>query len=307
MGFQPVEEEQKREGAGRMPVPRGGVADLLALRMDDGRIPDARFLASRLSLAIEASREAGRVALAHARRAGLEIMTKDDGSPVTAADREAERAIRSAVERSFPDDAVLGEEWGQSPGRSGFRWIVDPIDGTASFIAGVPLWGSVVGVEWSDGTPPARMLIGVIHLPALGESVWASRGGGCVHRDATGVERPARVSTQARLDRARFGSPSMDYYRTDDRRRLFLELCARFGSQRGWGDCFGHLLVATGRLDCVIDPVLSPWDIAGVVPIIEEAGGRWTDWQGRDDHFSPTGVSSNGLIHERVLELVRGR
>jgi histidinol phosphatase-like enzyme (inositol monophosphatase family) len=275
--------------------------------MPEGAIPDAKILADRLALAVEAAMEAGRIALLHVRRAGLEVQTKGDGSPVTAADREGERAVRAAVERAFPDDALLGEEWGEREGRSGFRWIIDPIDGTASFVAGVPLWGTVVGVDWTGAGGEARAVIGVIHLAALGESVWAARGGGCVHRRADGEVVPARVSSQASLERARFGSPGLEYFRTEGRRRLFLELCGAFGSQRGWGDCFGHLLVATGRLDCVIDPVLSPWDITGVVPIVEEAGGRWTDWQGRADHFAPTGVSSNGLIHERVVSMLRGR
>lgn len=269
--------------------------------------PDAMELDARLRLAVGAAEEAGAVCLRHFRRAGLGVETKGDGSPVTVADREAERTIRAAVERAFPDDGLLGEELGKTAGRSGFRWIIDPIDGTASFVAGVPLFGTIIGVDCAAPGAPARPLVGVIHMPALGESLWAARGCGCTYRGPDGVQSPARVSTRERIDRARFCTTSVDYYRTEDRRRLLLDLCAAFASERGWGDCYAHLLVATGRVDCAVDPVLSPWDIAGVVPIIEEAGGRWTDWQGEVDHFAPTGVSSNGVLHEGVVALLRGR
>ncbi|MBM4109412.1 MAG: inositol monophosphatase [Phycisphaerae bacterium] len=272
-----------------------------------GGSPEANEVDARLALAVSAAEEAGAVCLRHFRRAGLGVETKGDGSPVTVADREAERSIRAAVERAFPADGLLGEELGEREGRSGFRWIIDPIDGTASFVAGVPLFGTIIGVDRTGPGERARALAGVIHMPALGESVWAARGGGCTYRGPSGERTPARVSTQARLERARFSTTSVDYFRTEDRRRLLLELCGAFGSERGWGDCYGHLLVATGRVECAIDPVLSPWDIAGVVPIIEEAGGRWTDWMGEVDHFSATGVSSNGVLHEGVVALLRGR
>lgn len=265
-------------------------------------------LASRLRLAVEAADAAGAITLRYFQTTRFEVVGKADGSPVTTADREAEQEIRRLVEARFPSDGLLGEEWGEKPGTSGFRWILDPIDGTASFVAGVPLYGTIVGVEHTD--PAAglrRCVVGVVHIPALRETVFAAKGGGCTYRGPDGSLRPARVSSAATPGEARFLTTSLDYYRTEDRRRLFQELCRAFKSERGWGDCYAHLLVATGRADACVDPVLHPWDIAGVIPVIEEAGGRWTDWSGRVDHLSGTGISTNGLLHEATLALVRGR
>jgi histidinol phosphatase-like enzyme (inositol monophosphatase family) len=270
-------------------------------------IPTEQLL-PRLALARDVADAAGAITLRYFQTHRFEVIAKPDGSPVTTADREAEQEIRRLVETRFPADGVLGEEFGERAGSSGFRWIIDPIDGTASFIAGVPLFGTIVGVEHRDPGKGARAcIVGVVHIPALKETVSAATGAGCSYRGPDGSVRPARVSAAPTPAQARFLTSSLDYFRTDDRRALFLELCRAFRSERGWGDCYAHVLVATGRADACVDPILNPWDIAGVIPVIQEAGGRWTDWAGNVDHLSGTGIATNGLIHDATLALVRGR
>ncbi|MGE3277715.1 MAG: inositol monophosphatase family protein [Vicinamibacterales bacterium] len=241
-----------------------------------------------LDFAIDAAFQAGRHTLAYF-RAGVAVERKADQSPVTVADREAEQILRRLIAARHPDHAVVGEEYGTT-GRSSHTWVIDPIDGTQSFIRGVPLYGVMVGLV-REGAPVA----GAIYFPALDEMVAAARGLGC---RANG--RPARVSTVSRLADACISS-------TDGR-----ALAARLGAGwarlaggvsvvRGWGDCYGHCLVATGRADAMLDPAMHPWDCAALVPILEEAGGRFTGWRGQDGIEMPDAVSSNGELHEELL------
>jgi histidinol-phosphatase len=251
---------------------------------------------TELDAAMEASWAAGRVTLRWF-QAGPDVDLKDDGSPVTLADREAERVIRDLLSARFPDDGFVGEEQGEEHGRSGRRWIVDPIDGTRSFVHGVPLYGVMVALE-EDGRP----VLGVLHFPALNETVAAARGAGCRWNG-----RPCRVSEQDRLDRAlvvtsgdaRIGSTEAD---PDLPHRLagLRRLAERAHTFRTWGDCYGYALVATGRAEAMLDPTLHVWDAAAIRPIIEEAGGVFSDWSGSPSHETGHAVGTNARLADAV-------
>jgi histidinol phosphatase-like enzyme (inositol monophosphatase family) len=245
-----------------------------------------------LDVALAAAREAGDAALRRFRDLPP-VERKPDGSVVTEADREAEAILRRAIRRAFPSHRILGEEGGEEgAGAAGVRWIVDPIDGTESFVRGVPLWGVLVAAE-ADGVPA----VGVCHMPALGETVAAARGRGC-----TWNGRPARVSRVGRLEDA---CALMTSSRAVRRRTSSLpDLEERVSRVRGWSDCYAYVLVATGRADLAFDPVLRPWDTAAFLPILEEAGGRFTDWRGRPTAHGGDGFASNGLLHDEALALL---
>jgi len=251
----------------------------------------------RLDLALDAADQAGERLLTHFHRRSFSTEQKHDGSPVTTADREAEQLIRRLVQASFPDDGVLGEEFGETPAPSGYRWIVDPIDGTTSYIHGVPLWGTLIGIEHEG-----RMIAGVIHMPALSESIFAAAGEGAWHRFQGSTPTPARVSSTADLSEAMVCITSLDYFTRNDREASFFKLARATRSMRGWSDCYSHLLLATGRCDAVVEPGVHPWDMAASLAIIPEAGGACTDWAGKPTAYSGNGVLSNGRIHRPLLE-----
>jgi len=253
---------------------------------------DLPKLPDLLRTAIEAARAGGERTLEFFGKE-LCVESKPDGSPVTRADRASEAAIREVIDQSYPDHTIVGEEGGTREGDPRVRWIVDPIDGTKSFVRGVPLYGVLVGVEVED-----RSVVGVAYLPALDELVEAARGLGCRRNG-----RPARVSSVDRLSEALALSTSV---RSFERRGIpFRRLIDATAVQRGWGDCYGHVLVATGRAEVMIDPSVAVWDNAPFLPILEEAGGRFTDWHGRPTVRSPDSVSTNGRLHEAVLALLR--
>ncbi len=259
----------------------------------------ASELTPRLELALAAAREAGQVTLEYFRRDDLEIQRKADDSPVTAADRRAEEHLRSRIAAAFPDDAILGEELPPRPGRSGFRWILDPIDGTKSFIHGVPLYGTLVGLEHA-GVP----VLGVIRIPALDEGVYAAVGQGAWYVQGERPPRPARVSGRA-LAEGLFVTSEVATYETIGRRAVYDRLQAAAGMSRSWGDCYGYLMVATGRAELMVDPVVAVWDLAPLLPILEEAGGTFTDWQGQRTIHSGQAIATNGLIFDEVMDLLR--
>lgn len=243
-----------------------------------------------LDVAMEAVWAAGRVTLRWF-QAGVAAERKTDRSPVTVADRESERVMRALLRQRFPDDGILGEEAGEDAGRSGRRWILDPIDGTRSFVHGVPLYGVMAALE-SDGEP----VLGVLHFPALGETVAAARGLGC-RWDG----RPCRVSETDSLDDALVVT-SGDAGPTNPRHAALLRLGERADTFRTWGDCYGYALVATGRADAMLDPVLEIWDAAAVRPVIEEAGGVFTDWAGQTSHRSGHAIGTNRRLAAAIRE-----
>jgi histidinol phosphatase-like enzyme (inositol monophosphatase family) len=259
-------------------------------------------LLARLDLAVTVAREAGRGTLRHFRDAALAVETKADASPVTEADREAERLLRARIGAAFPHDAILGEELGEQAGASGWRWIVDPIDGTRAFVHGVPLYGTLVGVE-RDGRPVA----GAVWLPAADEGAYAAAGGPAWRLVGDGTPVLARVSAQARLADAVVCTSDVANFRPGGRSRVWEELARPARVARTWGDCFGYYLVAIGRADVMIDPIMSVWDAAALAPILEAAGGTYTDWNGRPTIHGGDGLATNGLLLEEALGITRGR
>jgi histidinol-phosphatase len=262
--------------------------------------PDPAELRERLSFALEASREAETFILSHYQSEGLRVDLKGDASPVTIADRGAEELLRERIERANGDDGILGEEYGTKPSRNGWRWLLDPVDGTKSFVHGVPLFGTLVGLEFAG-----RCVLGVCRFPGLREVVYAAQGSG------TWWERPGRAAVQtrvtetARLADALFCTTTLTGWEKIGRADALAKLTAAAGLSRGWGDCYGHVLVATGRADVMVDPQLSPWDAAALIPIVEEAGGRFLDWNGDVNVESKNGFSVNAELWEEVLELLR--
>jgi histidinol phosphatase-like enzyme (inositol monophosphatase family) len=259
-------------------------------------LPD---LTVRFEFALAVAREAGRSTLAYYQSDSLAVELKSDASPVTVADRQAEKLLRDRIGQKFPHDAILGEEFGEQPGTSGYRWILDPIDGTKSFVAGVPLYGTLVGVEFDR-----RSVIGVIYLPALDECVYAAAGQGAWHQRGQDQPKPARVSECSRLADALFLTSELRY--PSPRQQALARLVQSARINRTWGDCYGYLLVATGRADVMIDPIMALWDIAALQPILSEAGGTLTDWQGSDTIYSGDAIATNGRLLEEVLAITRG-
>jgi histidinol phosphatase-like enzyme (inositol monophosphatase family) len=249
-----------------------------------------------LEVAVDLAEEAGRITLKHF-GSRPRVETKADLTPVTAADREAEAYIREAVASRFPDDGIIGEEFGEERAGAARRWIIDPIDGTFSFIHGVPLYGVLIGVE-QDNEP----LLGVINLPALDETVAAARGEGCRWRG-----QRATVSSVSQLSAALCLTTELNFDLEDPARSSALNrLVGATGPARTWGDCYGYVLVATGRAEVMVDPQVHVWDCAALLPILEEAHGLFTDWQGRRTIRGGTALASNGLLHDQVLALLKG-
>jgi myo-inositol-1(or 4)-monophosphatase len=259
-------------------------------------------LRPRLQFALEIARKASGLILGYYQSESLAVETKRDTSPVTAADRGAEELIRKGIQAEFPGDGVLGEELGESPSSNGFRWILDPIDGTKSFIHGVPLFGTLIGLEFED-----RMVLGVCRFPALEEVVYAAEGQGAWWQIGAGAPRRARVSRVDRLSEALFCVTTISGWERIGRYDAFERIRSAAKLTRGWGDCYGHALVATGRADVMVDPLMNPWDAAALVPIVQEAGGHFCDWTGRTSIHSGNGISVNAGLKETVLDLLRER
>ena len=258
-----------------------------------------RDLRTLLSVAQDAAYIGGRRTLAYFGTGTAAAELKPDQTPVTLADREAERLIRDVIGRTFPDHAILGEEDGETagtaPGKAPVRWIVDPIDGTRTFVRGVPFYGTLIGVE-VGGEP----VVGVVYLPALDEMVAAARGLGCTRNGRT-----CRVSVEGRLDQALAVVTEERTARA--RSGAWDRLVAATAMQRTWADCYGYVLIATGRAEVALDPIMNIWDCAALLPIVEEAGGRFTDWSGRRTIDGGEAVATNGFLHGDVLDLLRER
>ena len=248
-----------------------------------------------LEFAVEVAWRAGRAALAHY-QTGIAAETKPDASPVTAADRNAETIARDLISTKFPHDGIVGEEFGAVRTEASRRWILDPIDGTRSFIHGVPLFGCLLALE-EDGEP----VIGVMYFPALEETVYAARGEG-----AWWNGRRALVSDVVSMDRALVLATDIANIELQGFDAGFKRLSSRAGMLRTWGDCYGHALVATGRAEVMLDPIMNVWDAAALQPIIEEAGGVFTSWTGEATHNGGSAVASNAALSREVRTLLNG-
>jgi histidinol-phosphatase len=241
----------------------------------------------------ELARRTGSVALRHFRSA-LTVEAKFDGSPVTVADRDAEQAARQWIMQRFPDDGILGEEFGAHQPASKRRWLIDPIDGTKTFVRGVPLWGTLIAV--CDGE---QVLAGAAFFPAVDEIVAAAVGLGCWWNGSK-----THVSSTATIDAATVLTTDERFRRDRSKSDGWRRLADAAAVSRTWGDCFGYLLVATGRAEVMVDAVAAPWDAAPLLPVITEAGGIFTDWDGAPTAFGGSMIASNGNLGSLARELL---
>jgi len=236
--------------------------------------------------------EAGKVTLEYF--AGTFVVeTKADRTPVTIADRKAEELLRRSIEREYPDHGILGEEFGESRPGAEFRWILDPMDGTRSFVAGVPQYTVLVALEHGEDG-----IVGVIHNPPSGQTMSASKGNGC-HTNG----RRVRVSEVEEISRATVLSSCYALFvkKAPQKARAVLDSC---NFAPGWGDAYGYMLVGEGRSDIMVDPELSLWDTAPLKVCIEEAGGRFTDWNGNASIHVDNAVAANPRLHREMLKIL---
>ena len=243
--------------------------------------------------AADVARVAGDFAMRHF-RSGLDVETKGDGSPVTIADRGAEQAARAWIEARFPGDGILGEEFGMTRPDAARRWVLDPIDGTKTFVRGVPLWGTLVACVAGE-----EVLAGAAYFPAVGEIVAAAPGEGCWWNGTR-----ARVSEVASLAQATVLTTDPKFSHRPERRDPWRALEDASAISRTWADCYGYLLVATGRAEVMADPIMGPWDSAPLLPILEEAGGTFTSWDGQRTAFGGDSIATNGALAAEVRRLL---
>ena len=263
--------------------------------------PDVADLNARLDLAMTLADQSGELIMSHFGNTRIEADTKSDGSPVTEADRGAETLMRHAIQSHFGDDGLLGEEHGTEAGSSGYTWVIDPIDGTVSFMHGVPVFGTLIGIEY-QGTPVA----GVMNFPALDERAWGITGGGAWHRIGNETPQQAHVSSTTCLHQAMICTTSFDYFRDAPWEDAYMAMARAAHRTRGWSDCHNELLLVTGRIDAVVEPVLNPWDISAIIAILNEAGGAFTDWHGhhRSCSCNSPGLASNGALHAPLVDVL---
>jgi histidinol phosphatase-like enzyme (inositol monophosphatase family) len=236
---------------------------------------------------------AGRFAMSHYGK-DVAVDVKDDGSPVTIADRGAEELARKWIEKRFPDDGILGEEFGDVRPEARRRWIIDPIDGTKSFIRTVPLWGTLIAV-----TEDESVLAGCAYFPVVDETVVAGLGEGCFWNGS-----PCRVSSQRIMAQSTVCITDDRFAERPDRAAAWHRLASKAGVVRTWGDCYGYLLLATGRADVMVDDVVSPWDAAALFPIVTEAGGTFTDWRGHATAFGGDIIATNFALAQPVRDIL---
>jgi histidinol phosphatase-like enzyme (inositol monophosphatase family) len=263
----------------------------MSIRRPDSIKPMAGALTldERVAPAAELARITGTVALRHY-RTNLTVETKADGSPVTVADRAAETAARAWVQSRFPQDGILGEELGEERPGAPRRWIIDPIDGTKAFVRGTPLWGSLVALCEGE-----RVLAGAAYFPAVDELVAAAPGAGCWWNGSR-----CRVSTVGTLADATVLTTDERFPENPEHAPGWRALARAASVSRSWGDCVGYLLVATGRAEVMCDGTMSVWDAAALQPIIEEAGGVFTDWRGTATAFGGSAIATNRLLADEV-------
>ncbi|QDT02557.1 Histidinol-phosphatase [Rubripirellula lacrimiformis] len=258
----------------------------------------------RLSAMIDVAVAAGHHTLKYFRSDSLVIDAKSDESPVTVADREAEQLVRKLIQQRFASDTVQGEEFAEQAGTSRYRWVVDPIDGTKSFVCGVPLYSTLLALEW-DGKP----LGGVIFIPATGEIIVAAVGQGSWFKDDHAVEsspwKKAAVSTKSDIAEAVFVVSQVDSFDQRGAQSAYKDLEKAAWLTRSWGDGYGYLMVATGRADIMVDPECNAWDVAAILPVVVEAGGKFTDWKGIETCRGGDGVGTNGRLHDAALKMLR--
>jgi myo-inositol-1(or 4)-monophosphatase len=249
-----------------------------------------------LDFAVETTYLAGRLTLAHF-QTDIQAEFKSDATPVTIADRKAEELIRNRIEKHYPQHAIVGEEYGmkESAGAS-HRWLIDPIDGTKSFMRGVPLYAVLLGLEIEG-----EGQVGAAYFPALDEMLAAASGLGCWWNG-----RRARVSTVGSLSQGWITFTDVAKFDRYGRQAAWERLQQASYFRAGWSDAYGYLLVATGRAELAIDPILSEWDCAPFPPIFKEAGGFFGDWQGNPTIYAHEGLATTQALLPEVLRLIKG-
>jgi len=251
-------------------------------------------LSGYLSFITETAYLAGRLTLGYF-QSRLTVDYKADHSPVTIADRKAEELIRNRIEKSYPSHAIIGEEYGMKESQdASHRWIIDPIDGTKSFMRGVPLYGVLLGLEIEG-----RVEVGAAYFPALDEMIAAATGLGCWWNG-----RPAHVSPITDIKHSYFTTTSVQAFEKHKRFQVFRRLMKSCYYQTGWSDAYGYLLVATGRVEIMLDPVMSVWDCGPFPPILSEAGGYFGDWKGQASIYSKEALATTIPLLPQVLELI---
>ena len=250
-----------------------------------------------LDFATQTAYEAGRMTLGYFRTDALQTEFKTDETPVTVADREAEKLMRARIVARYPGHAVVGEEFGVETGEeSSHRWILDPIDGTKAFVRGVPLYGVLIGLEIEG-----RCEVGAAYFPALDEMVYAATGEGCFCDG-----RRCGVASTGNLEGAILAFTDAASFEEHGREDAFRRLRAAAGGSRGWSDAYGHALVATGRTELMLDPVMNLWDCAPFPPILREAGGYFGDWSGNETIYAGEALSTTMNLLPDVLRLIEG-
>ena len=248
-------------------------------------------LKSRYDAGIELAQKAAKIAMGYYETA-LDIEWKNDESPVTVADRETEKFLRSSLNKYFKQDGFLGEEYDDKPGDSGYRWIIDPIDGTRNFVRGIPIWATLLGLEYKG-----EMLAGITVAPGLNQTYRALRGEGAYRNDIK-----INVSTINTLGASQLFYSSISWFVKAGMEKEFLALASATEKQRGFGDFYGFVLVAQGAGEIMIEHGVHAWDVASIIPLIEEAGGKFSDWKGNKSIYAPDVLVTNGILHQQILD-----
>lgn len=249
-----------------------------------------------LDFTVQTAYMAGRATLGYF-QTDLITEYKSDLTPVTAADRASENLIRAQIEQRYPDHAIIGEEFGEnSVSGSSYKWIIDPIDGTKSFIRGVPLYAVLIGLE-IDGV----VRVGAAYFPALDEMIAAADGEGCWWNG-----RKAHVSPVSTLDKGVVTFTDLNNFTEHGRQDAWDRICKRAYYRAGWTDAYGYALVATGRTELALDPIMNLWDCGPFPPILREAGGYFGDWQGNETIYGGEALATSQALLPEVLELIRG-
>lgn len=230
----------------------------------------------------------------------IEVHRKADASPVTSADRGAELAMRELIVRRYPAHAILGEEYGIREGNR-YRWVLDPVDGTKAFVSNCFLFGTLIALERDDGDG-YRPVLGCIAHAAAGAALIGHRDGTTLFR-MEGTERRVRVRPGRKLADATVLATSLPGSGEQGADESFGRVVRRAAFARTWGDCFGYFALATGGADAMLDPKLSYWDVAAVIPVVEGAGGRVTSWRGGDPLSDPSLIATSGALHEEILAM----
>ena len=257
-------------------------------------------IAARLDFALGLYPAAAKFVMGHYESGSLAVEWKADQTPVTLADRGAEELLRKHLAARFPLDTILGEEFGETLGTSGFRWILDPVDGTKSFVSGVPLFGMLIGLQFG-----AECVAGICGFPALNEVVYARQGYGTWRKCGAAAPVRCHVRKTTELSQAVFCFTSSGGWDSAGHWETFARLTRATRLSRGWGDCYGHILVATGRADLMVDPALAIWDAAALIPIVTEAGGHFVDWTGQQTVDGGNGISVIPELRSEVLRVIQ--